>query len=35
MKTEFKIIELNVTDIITTSTVIWNDGNVTPPTDED
>ena len=44
MKAIVKIINFDVADIITTSTtpiippkepVIWGDGNVTPPTNED
>lgn len=37
MKALIEIVELNVKDVITTSTpiIIWGDGNVTPPTTED
>ena len=36
MKTCFEIVEFEVNDIITTSSVIeWDDGNITPPTKED
>ena len=37
MKALIEIVELNVKDVITTSStpIIWGDGNVTPPTTED